>query len=65
VMILAMAAVPVAAMARGGGHGSHGGFHGGYERLDGHERCERFHGSFFSSDACLYGIYAPCHWQRY
>ena len=70
VTILAMAAVPVRALARDGGHGSHGGFRGGHalrgghEFRGGHERFER-HQRFIPSDACLYGIYAPCHWQRY
>jgi hypothetical protein len=37
-MILAMAVVPVPALARGGGHGgSHGGFHGGHAFHGGHE----------------------------
>jgi hypothetical protein len=31
--ILAMAAVPVPALARDGGHGFHGGFHGGQRRI--------------------------------
>jgi hypothetical protein len=41
VAILAMAAVPVPTLARGGGHGGvHGGFHGGHEFHVGHQ----FHG---------------------
>ena len=64
VVILAMAAVPIPALARDGGHGFnsaprfHGGhefrheFRGGHERFGRHERFERFHRPFFG-----YGVY--------
>ena len=64
VVILAMAAVPIPALARDGGHGFnsaprfHGGhefrheFRGGHERFGRHERFERFRRPFFG-----YGFY--------
>jgi hypothetical protein len=58
VVILTMAAVPIPALARDGGHGFNGGprFHGGHEFRHefrgGHERFERFHRHFFG-----YGFY--------
>jgi hypothetical protein len=66
VAILAMAAVPVPALARGGGHGGvHGGFHGGHEFHVGHQ----FHGGHehfpgrgfypYPYYGCPYGVYAP------
>ena len=72
-VILAMSAVPVPALARDGGHGSHSGFHGGHEfrggheRHEGHERFERFHGFGFYPYpyyACPYRAYGPpaCYW---
>jgi hypothetical protein len=79
VVILAMAAVPVPALARDGGHGrgSHGASrsHGGHE-FHGHgfhggpERFEHFHGGFvgvypYPYYAVPYYAYAPpaCYWQ--
>ena len=75
VAILAMAAVPVPVLARDGGHGSHGGFHGGHEfrggheRHEGHERFELFHHGFgfypYPYYGCpYYGAYGPpaCYW---
>jgi hypothetical protein len=45
VVILAMAAVPVSALA-GDGHGGRHEFRGGHERFGRHERFERFHRPF-------------------
>ena len=42
VVILAMAAVPVPALARDGGHGGRHGFRGGHERFERHGRFEHF-----------------------
>jgi hypothetical protein len=64
--ILAMAAVPVPALARGGGHGGvQGGFHGGPEFHVGHQ----FHGGHehfpergfypYPYYGCPYVVYAP------
>ncbi len=70
VAILAVAAVPVPALARGGGHGFHGGFHGGHEFRGGHERFEHrrfehFHGpGFYPYYGCPYGVYAPPCYQH-
>ncbi len=59
VVILAMAAVPVPALARDGGHGFHGapGFHGRHEFHGGHERFEHFHRPFFGYGFYPYGSY--------
>ena len=73
--ILALAAVPVPALARDGGHGFQGGFHGGREFHGGHEfhhgdhegserreRFERFHGFGFYPYpyyGCPYSAYGP------
>jgi hypothetical protein len=46
VVILAMAAVPIPALARDGGHGGRHEFRGGHERFRRHERFERFHRPF-------------------
>jgi hypothetical protein len=51
VVILAMAAVPVPALARDGHEGRHE-FRGGHERFERHGRFERFHRPFFG-----YGFY--------
>jgi hypothetical protein len=74
VVILAMAAVPLPALAREGGHGFHGGFHGGHEfrggheRHEGHEHFERFHEFVFYPSpyyTCPSPYDAPyaCYWQ--
>ncbi len=42
VVILAMAAVPIPALARDGGHGGRHEFRGGHERFRHHGRFERF-----------------------
>ena len=55
VVILAMAAVPVPALARDGGHRGGHEFRGGHERFERHGRFERFHRPFFG-----YGFY-PYH----
>ena len=77
VAILAMAAVPGPALARDGGHGFQGGFHGGHEfhhggheRFERHERFEHFHGFGFYPYpyyGCPYYAYgAPaCDWPGY
>ena len=58
VVILAMAAVPVPALARDGGHGGHV-FRGGHERFQHHGRFEHFHRPF-------YGFYSyPYYPYRY
>ena len=46
VVILAMAAVPIPALARDGGHGGRHEFRGGHERFRHHGRFERFHRPF-------------------
>jgi len=75
VAILAMAAVPGPALARDGGQGFHGGFHGGHEfhggpefhhggheRFERHGRFEHFHGFGFYPYpyyGCPYYAYGP------
>ena len=76
--ILAMAAVPVPALAMDGGHGFHGAphfhggheFRGGHERFEGRERFERFHRFGFypyPHYGCPYYAYGPpaCYWPGY
>jgi hypothetical protein len=58
VVILAMAAVPVPALARDGGHGGGHGFRGGHERFEHHGRFEHFHRPF-------YGFYYPYPYYPY
>jgi hypothetical protein len=62
VVILAMAAVPVPALARDGGHGGRHGFRGGHERFERHGRFEhfgRFHRPFIGFGFSPYYGYAP------
>lgn len=58
VVILAMAAVPVPALARDGGHGGRHEFRGGHERFQHHGRFGHFHRPF-------YGFYYPYPYYPY
>jgi hypothetical protein len=58
VVILAMAAVPVPALARDSGHGR-GHFGGGHERFERHGRFEHFHRPFHGFYPYPYYLYYP------
>jgi len=58
VVILAMAAVPVPALARDSGHGG-GHFRGGHERFEHHGRFEHFHRPFHGFYPYPYYPYYP------
>ena len=65
VVILAMAAVPIPALARDGGHGGRHEFRGGHERFGRHERFERF-GRFHRPFIGVYPYYsAPYYPYQY
>jgi hypothetical protein len=60
VVILAMAAVPVPALARDGGHGGRHEFRGGHERFERHgEHFGRFHRPFYGFYRYPYYPYYP------
>ncbi len=68
-VILAMAAVPLPALAEDGGHQVRHEFRGGHERFERRERFEHFRQPFvtfgFYSNPYPYYAYAPpaCYWQ--
>jgi hypothetical protein len=64
-VILVLAAVPVPALARDGGHDGRHEVRGGHERFDGHERFEHGPAIGFGFYPSPYYAYAPpaCSWQ--